>query len=179
MLITERDERVLEFLEELKVARASILHELFYPSYRVAARRLFALYKEGFLKRDRVPGQYEFYYYIAKPKQVKHALLVSDTYAYLHRTTTLHEFVVEPSIGDVRPDAVAAYERDGTKEIAFIEVELSNKGLNLEKYEHLYISGVWKDYFPVFPKILAVTDKRVPQTSLVVEVVQISNLRRF
>lgn len=42
-----------------------------------------------------------------------------------------------------------------------MEVELSNKGLDINKYKKLYLSGEYKNYFPIFPLIIVVSNKRI------------------
>lgn len=173
-MLTERDQKVIDFLVEFKAARTSVIVQLFYTSYRVAMRRLAALANDKELKRERDSDKGEYIYYVKKPKHLRHALILTDVYALLARQVDIHSFIIEPTIEDVRPDALVDYEDSGKKKLAFIEVELSNKGFDMAKYEHLYNSGAWQAHFPVFPKIIAVTNKKMPETFLAVDVLPTS-----
>lgn len=44
-----------------------------------------------------------------------------------------------------------------------VEVQTMNYALDVEKYMQLLISNDWKDHFPVFPLVIAITDQNLPQ----------------
>lgn len=153
-MITQRDAQMMHFIGQFKAAHTSTIQELFYPSYRVTAYRLKTAIDAGELKRDRDGWSGEYLYYIKKPKQLRHALLLTDFYRELHKAAKIIKFIPEPQIGNVRPDAVAGFSIDGYNRLAFIEVEISHKGFNAEKYERLN----WQQHFPVRPEIIAITN---------------------
>ncbi|NLY46814.1 MAG: hypothetical protein GX053_12635 [Tissierella sp.] len=172
MRITERDRKVLDFIENFKIATTDTIQELFYPSLKVAQRRLKLLHDNKYIKRDREHFTSQFYYYIRKPKQLKHSLLLTDFYRELNKTSSIELFKNEFIIEDLRSDGFVAYELKGKKDIAFVEVEISNKGFDIEKYERLYKSMKWRKLFPKFPTIIAITDKPLPSTRL--KVIQVN-----
>ena len=69
----------------------------------------------------------------------------------------------EYTCGNVRADGFAAYEIDGKKYIAFIEVQTRNFRLDVDKYRQLLYSNDWKYHFPVFPLVIAITGQNLPE----------------
>jgi hypothetical protein len=114
--------------------------------------------KELHRYRDNLTAEYLYYKF--KPKQLKHSLLLTDFYRELYKIAKVHEFRPEVTIGNIRPDAIIGYETD-RKYLALLEIEISNKGFDVYKYESLFYSGEYKTFFPVFPFIIAVTDKPI------------------
>lgn len=172
MRVTKRDKEVIEFIQDNKAATTETIKELFYPSLRVAQNRLKLMYDNKLLQRDRDYYTSQYYYYIKKPVQARHCLLLTDFYRHLSSMAQIEIFEKEFTIENIRPDALVAYRYANRNYIAFVEIELSNTP-NIEKYEKLYKSGKYKDYFPVFPLIYYVTDKKIPDTKL--KVIQISD----
>lgn len=173
MIVKERDKNVLEFISTFHVAKTMTLAELFYPSLRYAQHRLKQMYDNKLLKRDRDHFTSQYYYYIKKPKQLRHRLIVTDFYLALNRIATIEKFTPEFTVFEgIRPDAFIAYIYKGKPNIAFLEVELSNNGFDIWKYEKLYKSDIWKKYFPVFPTIIGITNKSISKTFL--SVIQIN-----
>lgn len=164
-MVTKRDLQVVEFLEKFHIATTSTIETLFYPSNRVARNRLNALVDAKMVKRDRAGISCEYEYYIRRPAQYRHSLLLTDLYREMHRRTELYKFIKEPKIGDIRPDALAGYKANGVAEVAFVEIEISHKGLDIEKYERLYYSGEYRKYFVDFPKLIVVSDRKVPKSN--------------
>lgn len=179
MIVTERDKRVIKFIEDNKTATTNTIADIFYPCLRVAQHRLKLLTENKVLKRHRDNYTSQYYYYIRKPKQVRHSLLVTDFYNELNKIAKIELFKTEFTIEDIRADAFIAYEINNKKRIAFLEVQISNAPLDVEKYEKLYKSRKYKNYFPAFPVIIAVTNKNIPKTNLKVIKVNenIENLR--
>ena len=157
-MITKRDAQAIKYTEQYKVARTSTL-AMFYPSYRVAARRLTAIAEAGELKRERDGWSNEYIYYLKKPKQMRHALTVTDFYREFAKQAEIVKFVLEPELGGIRPDAAIGFTVGGKSRLALLEVELSNKGFDAEKYARFD----WQKHFPLKPEIYIVTDKNVPK----------------
>lgn len=173
MIITDRDKAVLDFLNKFKIATTSTIAELFYPSLRYAQDRLLKLYKAKFIKRSRNNFTQEYYYYIKqKPKQLRHHLLLTDFYREMHKIADIEIFEKEVYMEGVHPDGVIAYKYKNKGYIACIEIYISHNPLNLKKYEKFYYSNKYKKYFPVFPLIFVITDRKIPQTKL--KVIQIN-----
>jgi predicted DNA-binding transcriptional regulator len=161
-MITKRDLEVIKFIEQFKVARTSTIQELFYPSLRVAQRRLKIITERGFLKRDQAIINQEYIYYVKKPKQLLHSILLTDFYREIHKLGfEIEYFDNEVAIEDIRPDGLLAYRYKDKAYISFVEVEISNKGLDIDKYKKLYATGKYKAYFPIFPLTIVITNQSI------------------
>lgn len=167
MIVTERDKKVIAFIEDFKIATTKTINELFYPSLRVAQHRLKLLSENKLLKRDKDHYTRQYYYYIRKPQQIRHSILLTNFYREVNKLAVIKHFENEFTHFDgIRPDGFMALEfPDGRKEIYFVETEISNKP-DVEKYEELFKSNKWKEVFPKFPKIIFVTDKKVKESEL-------------
>lgn len=166
MIVTDRDRKVIDFLNTFKVATTDTIQELFYPSLRVAQKRLKLMYENKLLKRTRDNFTSQYCYYIKKPKQMRHCLLLTDFYREMNRLTDIELFEKEITIDNIRPDGLIAYKYKKKGFIACIEVQISNEPLDVEKYEKLFKSGKYKKYFPVFPLVYAITDRKILYTEL-------------
>lgn len=169
-MVTKRDAQVLQFITDLKVAKTSTLQEIFFPSYLMTARRLNILTRIGEIQRERDGWSSEYVYYINKqrPKQFRHALLLSDFYRELHKIAEIKKFKAEPNLGDIRPDAIIGFNLNGTNRLALVEIEISNKGFNYAKYDKFD----WKEFFPVEPEIIIVSDKKLSDTKFKTTVIK-------
>ena len=147
---------VIEFIQNYKIARASTLIELFYKNPIVGRRRLTELVRLKELKRERPNNTSEFYYFIKKPKQIIHSILVTDFYAFLNKYSKIEKFKIEVDCGSIRPDAVFIYEKDGRRLPGFLEVEISNKGFDYAKYERYIRAREYEQKFHIIPTIWTV-----------------------
>lgn len=163
----QRDREIIAFLEQFKVATTEAIAELFFPSLRMAQRRLSRLVDYGVLKREREHFTFQYVYYIEKPKQLHHRLVLTEFYKEIKRLgIEVVKFENEFTFFDgIRPDGFIAYKYNNKNYIAYIETELSNKP-NISKYEELYKSDKWKEVLPVFPSIIWITDHKVAKTEL-------------
>lgn len=166
MIVTDRDKRVLDFISKFRVATTDTIQELFYPSLRVTQNRLKLMYENKLLKRERDHFTSQYIYYLRKPKQLRHSLLLTDFYREMHKLTKIELFEKEFEIENIRADGLIAYKYKNKGYIAFVEVQIANKGLDIVKYEKLYKSKNYKKYFPVFPLVYAITNKKIPDTEL-------------
>ncbi|NBI05749.1 hypothetical protein [Senegalia massiliensis] len=160
-MITDRDKKVIEFIEKFNVATTNIIADLFYPSLRVAQNRLKRLYADKVLKRDREHFTNQYYYYIKKPKQIRHNLLLVEFYKEVNKLIDIEVFKKEFEIEDIRPDGLMIYKYKNKKYIAFIEVQISNTPVDIHKYRKLCLTEKYKKYFPVFPKLIFITNKSI------------------
>ena len=103
----------------------------------------------------------KIYYIKKKPKSYKHAIKVSQFIGELHKQNIeILKYKVPYKVGNIIADGLFVVKIDGEVNILFLEVVLQ-KYFNLNKYNELYYSRAWKEIFPVFPKIVVVSDKRV------------------
>ena len=155
-MLTTRDLMVIDFLKQYKVATTSTIQQLFYPSQRVCQNRLKAMIESKKIKRMRNYLNKEYIYYISMPKQFKHSLYVTEFYRDFSRKYKIEMFRLEMQLDDIRPDAFIAYSDHGKAQIAFLEVEISNKGFNYNKYEKFYSTESYKKWFPFMPTVFIV-----------------------
>lgn len=171
-MITKRDLEVIDFVTRMKVATTSCIYEIFYPtsSRRYCQHRLAKLYHEGELNRDRKSLTSEYVYFKKKPKQFVHCLLRSEFYKELNKRVKIIRFATEYTCEDIRADAYIKFQKKeeiGTNKghLMLLEVEISNNKIDkkLESYQKLYETGKYKNYFPVMPMVLFLTNKTVPK----------------
>lgn len=157
--MTNRDFDIINFLDDYKVARTSTIAEIFFPSKHACYKRLQVIYKEKAIKKIRDDVINEYTYYKNKPpKNLRHSIMVTDFYRELHKKSEVVSFKIEPVMGDIRPDAVFGYKYHGRNFIGLLEVEISHKGFNSNKYERFYSSESYKNYLPVMPTVFIVGD---------------------
>lgn len=173
-MINDVDCKVLQFIDEFKVARFKTLSSLYYSSDNTARRRLKQLVDCKELKRDRHSFIDEYIYFKKQGKQMTHDLLLTDYYYELNNRTKIAAFYKEfTKIDGIRPDAFVAYTESYQNKLAFIEIEISNKGLDLEKYYRAYTLGDYRRVLPAFPKIVVITNKNYKNTTpLNVEIIK-------
>lgn len=159
-MITGRDESAIRYIQQYRVARTSTLTELFYPSYSVGVRRLREIAKTGEIQRERNTWDAEYIYFVKRPKQLRHAILLTDFYRELSKQADIFKFIVEPKLDGIRPDAAVGFTHRGVDRVALVEVELSNKGFDVEKYKRWN----WKEYFDNRPELIIISDGKIPPT---------------
>jgi hypothetical protein len=84
-MLTSRDHEVIEFVKTFKIARTDTIKELFFPSLSACQKRLKSIYEQKELYRVRDVLTKDYLYYLSKPTQLKHSLLLSDFYRELHK----------------------------------------------------------------------------------------------
>ena len=146
--MTIRDLRVVEFLQEFKIARTSVLSSLFFGgNKRVAQRRLKAIVDEKAINRV---FEGEYVYYSKLPKQYSHSLALTDYIAYLAKeySIDLASARAEYKCGDARADALLTI----SGKPCFVEVQLTDAA-DIAKYLALKTSRAWENSFKSFPAI--------------------------
>ena len=165
MKITERDLKIVEFLDIVGVADTSTINKMFFNnSVKACKNSMKPLYDFKLVKRlDRIYINQEYIYYTKKkPKQLEHKLLFSRFVAELkHNGAEIIKIKCPLKISDVITDGFIVYKVNGTTRMALVEVE-NQKSFksNMSKYKNLYRSMVWKEYFNVFPNIIVVSNER-------------------
>lgn len=176
-MLTTRDLKIIEFLEDFKIARTSTIAELFCKddaeksALRVAQRRLSEIYDYQEIKRVRDNITSEYLYYIHKPKQLKHRLMLTDFYREFSKLVKILDFKNEVAIENLRSDGLVVYKYQNKTYVAFVEVQIANKPLDIKKYLMLLRAGKYEKYFPVFPKLIAITNKKIEKNEL--DIIQI------
>lgn len=180
-MLTTRDLRIINFLEDYKVARTSTIAEMFFPSLNACYNRLQVIHNQKALRRTRDEITSEFVYYKRSlPKQIRHSLMVTDFYRELHKKCEVLSFKVEPVMGDIRPDAIFSYRYHTKIYVGLLEVEISHKGFNSNKYEKFYSSNNYKSFLPVMPTVFVVGDNvKLPQDGKVKYIVINTDFENF
>lgn len=163
IILTERDKQIIEFLNLYKCATTSTISKLFFNnSLRPCNRRLKHLREHGFIKSSQEYVSIEKIHYInKKPTQLKHCCLVSELIAQIHKIgATILKSRLEFKVGNVRCDLFIALNYNNKNHIFFVEV-CNTKKFDLKKYIKLYDSMSWKEYFPIFPQLLVISNKEV------------------
>ena len=168
--MTNRDSEVVSFVSA-NPCRSDVIQKIFYPSYRVAMRRLNKLTEYGYLKRWREsPNEKYFYYTKSRPKQLEHLNTAAKTILYAKSLGyEVVEFRREVKLDSIRPDAILGLKRGDKYGVLVVEVERFNNSLKkkLEKYEKIYKD---KKYFSKF-KILYISNYTV--TSQLIDIINI------
>jgi hypothetical protein len=158
-MLPDRDYEVVRFVKDYKIAKTSTLIELFYPSYRVGCYRLNAIVAENELKRERPYRNYEFIYYYKKPEYPPHWILITDFYLWLSKRYEIEEFrTKEITKKGLCPDAEFYYQNGNESYFGMLEIELSNKGFNFDKYFTYYRTEEYKNNYPYeMPDVFLIT----------------------
>jgi len=156
-VITDRDYEVIEFLKTFKVASTDTLTELFYKNPRTARHRLKQLTDKKMISRSRDAVSNQYVYFTRKPSQLRHSLLVTDFYRELNKyTSQVVFFARETEICGKRPDAVFGYRINKSEYVGLLEVEISHKGFDCDKYRN----SKFVNYFPVPPKLFVISNQK-------------------
>lgn len=160
--LTERDQRIISYLKSVKVANTTTLLILFFSNcnYYTGVQRLSKLVKEKHIKVFSENVMSENIYYIGqKPRNYKHKLLFSSTMAYLKENQCeILNYKTPLQVGNLIADGYVEVKYNNKMYNLFIENEISKK-LNIAKYEDLYFSRSYKQYWDIFPIILCTTSK--------------------
>ena len=160
-MITDRDIEVINYLDRFKVASTTTISSLFYPSLRTAQKRLKTLVEDKAIKRTREYYNTDYIYYTKKPKQIRHKLLLTEFHRELSRIATIVHIDSEVDHGPVISDGFVAFRYRGKNLISLIEVQQGPWRGKMSSYKKFMLSGNFKQFYPVFPLIFAISDKKV------------------
>lgn len=161
--LQDRDIQIIEFLNNNKCADTeSLSHIFFNSSLRACQHRLKKLVVNGDIKafRENILSS-NIYYTKRKPTSYKHAIKVTQFIAELKKLNIeIIKYRVPYKLGNLIADGLFIIRLNGDIKILFLEVELT-KYFDLDKYLELYYSRKYKEKFPIMPRILVITDKKV------------------
>lgn len=167
MILQKRERELLDFIDVFRASSASQLQKLFFTGMKPdsarkkAQARLKMLYDNKYLKRERSDLNSEFVYFQRKTPFIYHQVLLVDVYIAMQSMRgKVMEFTPEVVTGDIRPDAVVKFDDGRLTHLILVEINRTN-GFNQAKYETFYLTKTWKLFFPAFPKILVVSDRRI------------------
>lgn len=140
MQITDRDNKILEFLD-ISPSTSKLLAEYLSASKQVIQRRLQKMYENEKVKRYRVDINSHYIYYLAgkRPKDLNHILALSQLYVYWTRQGyTICKFKREVKLYQcIRSDGLAIFKKDGVLKVVIIEVDISTvPRQKIVKYEN-------------------------------------------
>jgi len=189
----QRDNDIIKALNEQGVLDADQLQFMFFPSQRMAQKRLFRLWKLKKIKRQRFDSIQPFHYYIDKIlKFPEHRLGVNWARIWVDKKLPAWEYIYsaeyELDYGVIRPDLFLIIKNNITGKLrgVFIEHERSfDKFDKVQKYNDWYESGAymvenWQ--FEKFPTVLIVSNRKITIKNnthdINFQVVELSNIIR-
>ena len=167
ILLTDRDQQILDFLNDYKCASTSTLANIFFKgSKRPCSRRLQQLREHGFIKSSQEFVCLEQIHYTnKKPTQLKHSTILTNFIGMLYKSDIeILKDKVEFKIDNIRSDLLLVCNVNGKTKIYFVEV-CNTKKFDVKKYIKLKESNNWRKIFPVFPQILVISNKPVDYNS--------------
>ena len=169
IVITQRDQQIKSFLEEVSVADTKTIHTLFFTntSMRNCQKRLKQLVDIRFIKVYRQDMLSQNVYYVKnRPRNVPHKVVFSQLLAKLKQDNIeVIKYRTPFCIGEIIADGLIIIKINEEVKIYFCEVEISKK-LNTAKYENLYFQRAYKSKFPVMPSILLISNKGYTQSKV-------------
>lgn len=163
IVLTQRDKEIIKFLEEYKCATTSTIAQIFFNnSKRPTTRRLKLLKDYNLISSSQEFVCLEQVHYLnKKPKQLKHTIIETNFIAKLYQNNIeILKLKKEFKIGFVRCDLLLVCKINNKNFIYFVEV-CNTKPFDINKYIKLKDSNLWKEYFPVFPSIIVISDKKI------------------
>ncbi|MPM09427.1 hypothetical protein SDC9_55744 [bioreactor metagenome] len=163
IILTERDNQIIEFLTQYKCATTSTISDLFFNgSRRPTTRRLKHLKEHGFIKSSQEYVSIEQVHYInKKPTQLKHSCICSEFACKMKLENNIIKEKVEFKLCNIRADLLLITDQP---KIYFVEI-CNTKPFDVNKYIRLKKSMEWKKVFPVFPDIIVISNKKVNTTN--------------
>jgi hypothetical protein len=181
-MITQRDMEIVNYLERYDFATLKQIQKIFFRhqqySYHLARKRLLQIQNANYIIKPERDLATNRNVYIFKKDKIKtpsqHRLLILDVLAELkYMGVDVEHFEVEKHWIDdkdkkgVYSDAFAIFTMKGRRYHYFIEVQLSNSGHNLEKYDKLFETGIVQKFYSengydkeFYPKrVLLVSDR--------------------
>lgn len=181
IVLTKRDDEIIKFLQEYKCATTSTIAQIFFNnSKRPTTRRLKLLREHNLITSSQEFVCLEQVHYLnKKPKQLKHTIIETNFIAKLYQNNIeILKLKKEFKIGFVRCDLLMVCKINNKNFIYFIEV-CNTKPFDINKYIKLKDSNLWKEYFPVFPSIIVISDKTINITKAL-DIIKIDlNLENF
>ena len=169
MKMTDRDYKIIEFIKEFKIVSSSTIARLYFPSLATAERRLKKLvdHRKLFRTRDNIISEY--IYYIKKPTNLKHCILIADVYSKLATNKNIQlikykrEYEIKFRGKTLRTDLMAVIKSDNKLIPVLIEIDLTKSYSN--KYDEYINSKYYQQKFPIVPVIVVISN-RTPKSSI-------------
>lgn len=166
-MITERDEKMLEWLLQFKLATTKQINALHYKNITICNKRLLSLTKDKIVRRVRDPYSNQYLYSIKPIKtlsQLKHYYIRNDFYIKLFDIGCQDIFCrsVEKAMGSIIPDMCVSFNYRNKSYIYFVEVERSDNKINVEKYNRFFVQE-YEEFITDPVPVIYVTHKKIPR----------------
>lgn len=169
MKMTDRDYKVIEFIKEFRIASASTIARLYFPSLATAERRLKKLVDNRKLYRTRDDVISEYVYYTKKPTNIKHSLMIADIYSKLAINKDIQlikykrEYEIKFRAKTLKADLMAVIKSNNKLVPILVEIDLTKS--YKDKYTEYINSKYYQQLFPMVPKIICISN-RTPKSSI-------------
>ena len=192
MIITDRDRLIINYIDKVKYATTKNIAELFFNTgsknyYINAINRLKKLVSYGKIKSKAITtnkhGRPMTIYFIEgdiDKSNIKHALALANLSAALVvNNVDILSLQSEVYIGKkIRADAIYKVNYNGKNRLFVVEFDITKK-FTITKYEYLYKTEEWREYFKKFPRIVSISDNK-PKKSNIINVIYVdSNLNNI
>jgi len=174
MTITNKDKRILNFIEEWESITINQCAQMFYPpkfGYDYARQKLKKLKDREVLKMMHDPILDEHVYYIDKiPSPHNNALLNFYTNCIAFKLSIMSFEKEKSFLGkSIRSDGFCIWEGQYGAQIGIIEVDLYHN-TNIGKYEKLYQDGELQKQYGDFPYliILSLTPRHISSKNITI-----------
>jgi hypothetical protein len=161
-MLVQRDLEIVDFINTFKVASGNQIQKVFGISRTVANRRLVEIIKTKEVGVKRIRDSFTMnYLYFIENNPTKHKLLVTEFYTKLVKQCEIIKFEKEYKLTGIQPDIFCEckYKINGYRYLMFVEVQLSNIKVDIEKYESYFMNEKWQEKFKIFPRIIVISDK--------------------
>jgi len=168
-MILERDEKMLEWLSQFKMATPAQINYLFYNNTDTCYRRLRKLHEDKIIKRFKNTIGLGWVYCTElgrSTKQVQHCLTRNDFYIKLIDTCgidNIKDVLIGRKYEHVIPDGYFKVVYNGKiyRFLLEVETERNAHAINIDKYNEYFLSD-WRKDFNAKPTVIYVTNKKLP-----------------
>ena len=166
-MILERDEKMLEWLSQFKMATPTQINHLFYNNSDACYRRLRKLHEDKIIKRFKNTVGLGWVYCTEaarSTKQLQHCLTRNDFYIKLLESSEIKDVLVGRKYAHIIPDGYFKVVHEGVLYRFLLEVETERNAhaINIDKYNNYFLSD-WKKDFAAKPMVIYVTNKKIPK----------------
>lgn len=165
-MIQERDEIMLEWLSQFKMATPSQINQLFYNNSDTCYRRLRKLSDDKIIKKTKNVIDKGIIYcteFARSTKQMQHCLTRNDFYIKLINSCEVIDSIIGRNYDGVIPDGVFKCRKNG-KVVRFlleVETQRNSHAINIDKYNNFFLED-YRKHFQEKPLVVYVTNKKMP-----------------
>jgi hypothetical protein len=177
--LTDRDYKVIAFIKEYKIAKTSTIKRLFFSTKANACeKRLAKLVEHKKLYRYRENILSEYCYYIKRPSNIKHSLLISDIYSRLITEYKVikckREYEIKYRNKSIRADLMAVVQLNNKLVPILFEIDLTKAYDN--KYTEYISKYYYKQLFPIEPTIVVISNRTPKNAEISIKWYKLSDI---